>query len=104
MRLLIEHATVWDGSGAAPFAGQVLIEGERIVAVAPSAQIIAAAEGADRLDAGDKFLMPGLVEGHAHLSFVDTLRGSACARAATPSSSTSRATTAPSRRGPRPRS
>ncbi len=77
MRLLIEHATVWDGSGAAPFPGQVLIEGERIVAVAPASQTLAAAEGAERLDAGSKFLMPGLVEGHAHLSFVDTPRGTA---------------------------
>lgn len=77
MRLLIEHTTVWDGSGAAPFPGQVLIEGERIVAVAPAAQAVAAAEGAERLDAGGKFLMPGLVEGHAHLSFVDTPRGTA---------------------------
>ncbi|MGQ0581686.1 MAG: amidohydrolase family protein [Reyranella sp.] len=77
MRLLIEHATVWDGSGAAPFPGQVLVEGERIVAVAPATQTVAAAEGAERLDAGGKFLMPGLVEGHAHLSFVDTPRGTA---------------------------
>lgn len=77
MRLLIEHATVWDGSGTAPFPGQVLIEGERIVTVAPANQVVAAAEGAERLDAGGKFLMPGLVEGHAHLSFVDTPRGTA---------------------------
>ena len=77
MRLLIERATVWDGSGAAPFPGQVLIEGERIVAVAPAAETVSAAEGATRLDAGGKFLMPGLVEGHAHLSFVDTPRGTA---------------------------
>lgn len=77
MRLLIEHATVWDGSGTAPFPGQVLIEGERIVVVAPATQTLAAAEGAERLDAGGKFLMPGLVEGHAHLSFVDTPRGTA---------------------------
>lgn len=77
MRLLIEHATVWDGSGAAPFPGQVLIEGERIVALAPTNQTVAAAEGAERLDAGGKFLMPGLVEGHAHLSFIDTPRGTA---------------------------
>ncbi len=77
MRLLIEHATVWDGSGAAPFPGQVLIEGERIVAVAPAAEVVSAAEGATRLDAGGKFLMPGLIEGHAHLSFVDTPRGTA---------------------------
>lgn len=77
MRLLIEQATVWDGSGTTPFPGQVLIEGERIVAVAAAGQAIAAAEGAARLDAGGKFLMPGLVEGHAHLSFVDTPRGTA---------------------------
>lgn len=77
MRLLIEHATVWDGSGAAPFPGQVLIVGERIEAVAPAGQAVAAAEGAERLDAGGRFLMPGLVEGHAHLSFVDTPRGTA---------------------------
>jgi len=76
MRLLIEHATVWDGSGAAPFPGQVLIENERIVAVAPRAEALSA-DGAERLDAGGKFLMPGLVEGHAHLSFVDTPRGTA---------------------------
>lgn len=77
MRLLIDHVTVWDGSGAAPFPGQALIENERIVAVAPVGQTIAAAEGAERLDGGGKFLMPGLVEGHAHLSFVDTPRGTA---------------------------
>lgn len=77
MRLLIEHATVWDGSGAAPFPGQVLIEGERIEAVVPAGQAVATAEGAERLDAGGKFLMPGLIEGHAHLSFVDTPRGTA---------------------------
>jgi len=76
MRLLIEHATIWDGSGAAPFPGQVLIEDERIVAVAPRAEALSA-DGAERLDAGGKFLMPGMVEGHAHLSFVDTPRGTA---------------------------
>ena len=77
MRLLIEHATIWDGSGKAPFPGQVLIEGERIAAVAPEGQAVSAADGAERLDAKGKFLMPGLVEGHAHLSFVDTPRGTA---------------------------
>jgi imidazolonepropionase-like amidohydrolase len=76
MRLLIEGARVWNGSGAAPFLGKVLIEGERIAAVAPQAETLAA-EGAERLDATGKFLMPGLVEGHAHLSFIDTPRGTA---------------------------
>ena len=38
MRLLIDGAMVWDGTGAKPFAGKVLIEGERIAAVAPQAE------------------------------------------------------------------
>lgn len=76
MRLLIDKAMVWDGSGTAPFCGKVLIDGDRIAAVAPQAENLAA-EGAEHIDAAGRFLMPGMVEGHAHLSFVDTARGTA---------------------------
>ena len=76
MRLLIDDAMVWNGTGAAPFPGKVLIDGERIAAVAPQSASVPA-DGAERIDAAGKFLMPGLVEGHAHLSFVDTPRGTA---------------------------
>jgi imidazolonepropionase-like amidohydrolase len=76
MRLLIDDAMVWNGTGAAPFPGKVLVDGERIAAVAPQSANVAA-DGAQRIDAAGKFLMPGLVEGHAHLSFVDTPRGTA---------------------------
>lgn len=75
MRLLIDNARVWDGSGAAPFPGKVLVEDDRIAAVAPQGEALAAADGAERIDAAGRFLMPGMVEGHAHLSFVDTPRG-----------------------------
>jgi imidazolonepropionase-like amidohydrolase len=74
MRLLIDNARIWDGTGKAPFPGKVLVEDERIVAVAPQAEALEAA-GAEKIDAAEKFLMPGMVEGHAHLSFVDTPRG-----------------------------
>ena len=76
MRLLIDGAMVWNGTGAPPFPGKVLVEGERITAVAPQSETLTA-DGADRIDAAGKFLMPGMVEGHAHLSFVDTPRGTA---------------------------
>jgi len=76
MRLLIDGARIWDGTGAAPFPGKVLIEGERIAAVVPQAETLEAGD-AERIDASSKFLMPGMVEGHAHLSFVDTPRGTA---------------------------
>ena len=82
MRLLIDNARVWDGSGAAPFPGKVLVEDNRIAAVAPQAETLADAAGAERLDAAGKFLMPGMVEGHAHLSFVDTRARHGAGRAA----------------------
>jgi imidazolonepropionase-like amidohydrolase len=71
MRILIDNAKVWDGTGAAPFPGKVLVEDDRIAVVAPQGEALDAA-GAEKIDAGGKFLMPGMIEGHAHLSFVDT--------------------------------
>jgi imidazolonepropionase-like amidohydrolase len=72
----IENARIWDGSGAEPFTGTVLIEGERIKAVmaASEAQV---PDGARRIEAAGRFLMPGLVEGHAHPSFLDVSRAQA---------------------------
>jgi len=76
MRLLIDGASVWDGTGAEPFLSKVLVDGDRIAAVVPKGQDLPA-DGAERIDATAKFLMPGLVEGHSHLSFVDVARGTA---------------------------
>jgi len=61
MRVLIDGATVWNGTGALPFPGKVLIEDERIAAIAPQSETLAA-DGAERIDAAGKFLMPGMVE------------------------------------------
>jgi imidazolonepropionase-like amidohydrolase len=77
MRLHIDNARIWDGTGTPPFDGQALIVANRITAVAPAAARLEAAAGATRLDAGGRFLMPGMVEGHAHLSFTDVARGTA---------------------------
>ena len=74
MRLLIDGAMVWNGTGSAPFPGKVLVAGDRIAAVASQSENVSSS-GAVRFDAAGKFLMPGMVEGHAHLSFVDTPRG-----------------------------
>ena len=67
-RTIIRDCRVWDGSGKAAFPADLLIEGGRIRAVARNrAQL----DGADVevIEAGGMTLMPGLVEGHAHLSF-----------------------------------
>ncbi len=77
---LIANVTIFDGSGSAPFPGEVLIDGNRIAAVAKGGEHIAA-PGAATVDGGGATLMPGLIEAHAHLGFgssVDrVLRGSA---------------------------
>jgi imidazolonepropionase-like amidohydrolase len=67
-KIIIQGATIFDASGAAPFEGDVLVEGNRIRSVAKGSGKLSA-EGAQVIAAKGKFLMPGMTEGHAHLSF-----------------------------------
>jgi len=67
-RVLFRDASVWDGSGAPAFPADVLVEGARIKTVARAPHRLAA-EGAMVIEARGRTLMPGLVEGHAHISF-----------------------------------
>ena len=67
-RTMIVGARIWDASGSAPFDGDVLIEGNRVRAVGRVAGQLSQA-GCQVIDAKGMTLMPGLVEGHAHLSF-----------------------------------
>jgi imidazolonepropionase-like amidohydrolase len=67
-KTLFVGAKVWDASGAAPFEGDVLVEGSRVRAVVRGRGQIAQA-GCQVIDAKGRFLMPGMTEGHAHLSF-----------------------------------
>jgi len=65
---LISNATIFDGTGGETFTGSLLVAGNRIHSVTRGAH--AQAVAADiRIDAGGRFLMPGMTEGHAHLSF-----------------------------------
>ena len=66
--IMIVGARIWDASGSVPFDGDVLIEGNRIRAVSRVAGQLSQA-GCQVVDAKGMTLMPGLVEGHAHLSF-----------------------------------
>jgi imidazolonepropionase-like amidohydrolase len=67
-RTIICDCRVWDGSGGAAFPADVLIEGARIRAVARARGQLDGS-GAEVIEARGMTLMPGLVEGHAHLSF-----------------------------------
>ena len=64
MSIVIRCGTLFDGTGADPVAGgEVVVEGGNIVA-GP------APEGADVIDLGSAFVMPGLIDAHTHLSVV----------------------------------
>jgi imidazolonepropionase-like amidohydrolase len=68
-KTLIANTSILDGSGAAPFPGDVLVEGQRIVAVQRGGRL---ARGDARVvDGAGATLMPGLIEPHGHVSYPD---------------------------------
>src|SRR5580698_10561823 len=67
--ILFTNARVFDGSGTAPFAADVLVEGNRIAAVSPAGGASLSRDNALVVDGGGATLMPGMTEAHAHLSW-----------------------------------
>ena len=65
--IIIDHVTVIDGLGSAPKPEMmVVIDGERIASVSPSA--LKENPAGRHIDGRGKFLMPGLMDVHIHLS------------------------------------
>lgn len=69
---LIAGAQVFDGSGGPAGAADVLIEGNRIAAVGSSIPPSLRGDAAV-IDASGATLIPGLIDGHAHLGFGSTV-------------------------------
>jgi imidazolonepropionase-like amidohydrolase len=67
--ILIVNAQIWEGASDRCFAGHVRVSGQRIEQVSRGER--PAAGNARVIDAAGMTLMPGLVEGHCHLSFVN---------------------------------
>jgi imidazolonepropionase-like amidohydrolase len=67
-KTIITGATIWDANGFGPYGGDVLIEGERIRTVSQTPGKLSP-DGCQVIDGTGKILMPGMTEGHAHLSF-----------------------------------
>ena len=62
MTTLLKNAKIYDGTGAEPFTGDVLIEDQRIKETGPSINT-----AADRIvDLKGKSLAPGFIDGHSH--------------------------------------
>jgi len=62
------NVRIFDGSGSAPFAGELRVDGQRISAVARQGDAVSR-ENARVIDGGGGVLMPGLTEAHAHLTW-----------------------------------
>lgn len=60
--LLIRGGTIVDGSGAAPFAGDIAIDGDRIVHVGPGF----AGEATRTIEAAGCIVTPGFIDVHTH--------------------------------------
>ena len=69
--MLFTNVRIIDGSGAPPFAGDVLVQGNRILRVGRGARAIPAV-GAAVIDGAGATLMPGMVEAHTHFSWNDS--------------------------------
>jgi imidazolonepropionase-like amidohydrolase len=68
-RTQFTHVRVFDGAGEPPFAADVLVEDQRIVAIHRDGASPRALPGASVIDGNGATLMPGLTEPHAHLSW-----------------------------------
>jgi predicted amidohydrolase YtcJ len=65
--MLFYNAHVFTAEPNAPYAEAVAIRGDRIVAVGALESVErAAGQGARRVDLGGRFLMPGMLDAHAH--------------------------------------
>ena len=63
-RLVLLHANVIDGTGAAPLRDvSVVMEGGRIVSIG-----VGAATGADTIDLAGRWVVPGMIDAHTHIA------------------------------------
>ena len=65
--MFFANARVFDGSGRAPFRGEVMVKGNRIASVGETGTLRRGE--AEVIDCAGATLMPGMVEAHAHLSW-----------------------------------
>jgi imidazolonepropionase-like amidohydrolase len=68
---LFTNVRIIDGAGTQPFAGEVLVQGNRIARVGRGARSLPVA-GVTVIDAAGATLMPGMCEAHTHFGWVNS--------------------------------
>lgn len=71
--ILVTGVRIFDGTGAEPFPGEVLVR-DNVIAAVTRGSGGAREPGVRVIEGGGATLMPGLVEPHAHASFPDAAR------------------------------
>lgn len=67
--MIIRGNAIFDGTGSEPFQGAVVLNGNRILAVVHGDDVDGYLTPETKvIDAGDKLVMPGLNDGHTHLT------------------------------------
>jgi imidazolonepropionase-like amidohydrolase len=67
-RVIIHAGRLIDGVAETARSNQgILVEGDRIIAVGPYAEVSGRAAGADRVDLGGMTVLPGLIDNHTHV-------------------------------------
>jgi imidazolonepropionase-like amidohydrolase len=72
-RILIKDGTLIDGTGREPAAGTAVLIENGLIKATGAAAIRDAAQGGPAvrtIDAGGRYVLPGLIDGHVHLSMV----------------------------------
>ena len=66
--VLLKNASIIDGTGSAAYLGHIQIKDDRILSVSKE-DITAENDSAESIDLEGKFIMPGLIDAHCHISF-----------------------------------
>jgi imidazolonepropionase-like amidohydrolase len=73
MRQVISNVSVFDGSGAKPFRGTVVVRNDRVEKVVAGDGAVTSEHGDVYIDGNGGTLMPGMVEAHAHLTWPSSI-------------------------------
>ena len=66
--VLLKNASIIDGSGSAAYLGHIQIKDDKIISVSKQ-HITAENDSTESIDLEGKFIMPGLIDAHCHISF-----------------------------------